>query len=359
MAKKTRKPKRELVGGLITHLSFVDRGANMVRPILKAKGNQDVEVIAQITKFDPQEHLLYSLVYGPEVIDSHGDFAKAEVVKHYCHNFLRPGGGNIDTMHNLINVDGVHVAENVIVQKGDRRFDTLDYEGNQVDTEGWWGVILKIENEEIEKKCVSGEFGGISMWGRRGIVRPVDTKDFTSALACRLGDNNKKEIDMDEKVLAELLAAAFKPMHETLANIQKSLTQEPKPESKKPEAAVVKFEGDPTDLDAIAKHEEQVFLASCDLATPAGIAKWKTYLEAKKAPKDEVTVDLSKAEKDLSTAKAALAASEKKVAELRKASTQKTGDEINGQETVLEKRQRIRTTAREFAKKHNESLGRK
>ena len=355
--RKTPKAKREMLGGFMTHLSFVDQGATRIRPVLKAKNTNEIEVVAQVTKFDPREHLLYSLVYGPDVVDAHGDFAGPAVVKHYCHNFLRPGGGHIDSMHTLIDEPDVHVAENTIVQKGDRRFDTVDYDGDPVDTEGWWGVVLKIENEEIEAKCLSGEIGGISMFGRRAYLRPVDTTDFTSALARRLGDDiTNKELDMDEKVLAELFKNALKPLAEVMGSIQKSL--EPKPEPKvevKPEPKVevkpvIKFEGDPADPKALAKHKDAVYFASCDLSTPEGITLWEKYLATKEPVKKS---------EGLLAAEAARDAAETKVEELRKASTQKTGDDTRGNETTVEKRLRVRKNAREMAKKHNESLGRK
>ena len=358
MPRKYRR-RRRLTGGYITHLSFVDRGANQARPVLKAEDGGGIEITAKAASFDQKEGLLYCLVYGPEesgFIDAHGDSAPAAVVKHFAHNFFRPGGGKVDEQHSLREIEGAHVAESLIVQAGDTRFDTTDYDGKPIDPTGWWGVVMKIEDPKLQERCENGEIDGISMYGAEVWMRDLAKQEFTDALAERLGDHLNKEFDMDEKTLARLFGEALAPVTKALEELKNKKAEVEKAQGPETKAPVIKFEGDANKPEDVAAHKDKVFKASCDFSTLEGVEKWEKYLAAKQAPvadkPEEVSDELKKALADKEAA-------EKKVAELRKASTQKGADVANTNESAEARKARIMKAAAETADKHNKELGRK
>lgn len=365
MPNKPRK-RRRLTGGFITHLSFVDRGANQVRPILKAEKDGCVEITAKVASFDKKEGLLYALVYGPEetgFVDAHGDSAPGAVVKHFCHNFFRPGGGHVDEQHSFVDIEGAHVAENLIVQPGDRRFDGMeDYDGNPVDPAGWWGVVMKIEDQALQARCDNGDIAGISMFGEEVWMRNLAVKSFANALADRLGDTNKEFTDMDEAKLAELFGNAVAPIAKEIKDLKATLAPVEKAETptepKEEKAPVIKFEGDPSKPEDVASHKEKLFKASCDFNTIEGVEKWEKYLTAKKAA--EKPADEDKGEKSEAVKKAEADAKEanRKLAEIRKQSTQQGPDQVDPNESAADRKARISKAAREIGKNYTKELGR-
>lgn len=319
--------------------------------------------MAKVASFDQKEGLLHALVYGPEesgFVDIHGDSAPGAVVKHFCHNFFRPGGGNIDEQHSFIDLEGVHVAENLIVQSGDRRFDGIeDYDGKPVNPVGWWGVIMKIEDPKLAARCESGDIAGISMFGAEVWMRDLAVKSFTTALADRLGDPNKEFKDMDEAKLAELFGAAVAPITKALAELKEEKAPVKKtegPEPKKEEVTIVKFDGDTNKPEDVAAHKEKLFKASCDFNTLEGTEKWETYLAAKKAA--EKTEDGPEKSEAVKKAEAEAKEANDKLAEIRKASTQTGADQVSANETAGERKVRIMKAANEISTTHNKELGR-
>ncbi len=198
--------KREILKAKIGFISLCPAGANTIRTIYKADGKNENIKLATINKDMTEQGELMCVVYAPDMVDTQGDSASAEVIKDFAYDFAQ-SGGNIDIRHNekALESSDVFIAESMIIQKNDPRFsDMKDYDGNQVDVTGGWGVILKVENEDLRKLYRSGEWGGISMGGmmmakdvseESSVIKML--KELLPSLIKSKQKENKTETDMD------------------------------------------------------------------------------------------------------------------------------------------------------------------
>lgn len=158
---------RRILKAKINFLSLCPRGANQLPTILKADDTFDIQTLVKANgDFDVRGELL-NVVYAPELRDSQGDIASAEVIKDAMYESAKTGM-NIDIRHNNVAVpkDKAYIAESFIVQKGDARFaDFKDYSGKVVDVTGAWATVVKIEDADLKAKYKSGEWNGVSMGG--------------------------------------------------------------------------------------------------------------------------------------------------------------------------------------------------
>jgi hypothetical protein len=356
-----KKPKARILRGRITHISLVDRGANQIETLYKAEDDGSFEIHTLMAK-SSEEGLLTALVYLPEQVDAHGHIASMEVIKSLCHDYFSEGGGQIDVMHDLEDIQGgAHIAESFMVQKGDPRFAGIkDYDGNVVDPTGSWGVIIKLQDERLRALYREGRFNGVSMFGK-GVLAPTEqvTKQFQNALADRLGSPSQGDDSMNEEQMTKLLEKFFQPINKRLEKLEKLEKPEPKPEPEPVQKSEpeIKFEGDPTSAEDLAKHKDKVFQASCDLNTLEGIEKWEKYQAAKAEPKEVKKVEEVEESEEIKKALADKAGLEKKIADLRKASSQK-GDEV---QTTLSKEEQLQKgfdLGKSIGQNWNKSLGR-
>jgi len=335
---------RRIKRAKITHLSLCPKGVNQMPVLYKADGSFELECIS---KMDDQGDLL-ALVYVPERPDAEGDVASAEVIKGFAHDFLRHGG-HIDIVHDLkpVGVDRAHVAETFIVQKGDPRFtDWKDDAGKALDATGSWGTLIKIHDPELKRLYREGGWRGVSMYGQAH-VEPVAKSSLPTT--------NTMTPEELKKALADALAAQNATLVESLSKALKAaLPEAPAAPAPVAKAEPVAFEGDPSNLEDLAKHEEKVLLKSLDLSKPADIATWRAHLAKKAAgaPKTE----LEKAQAQLAKAQADLA-------KILGASNQPTGDAppAEGQDnTGLSKAQADQfALGRKIAEAANKASGRK
>lgn len=356
--KKQRKARREILDGKIFFLSLVDEGANDAEILLKNKDLQRIESVAKLGK----DKLLYTLVYGPDHVDSDGDMAKRGAVQKISHSFIKNmKGSGIDVMHNCqpVDADAAQVCESFIIQKnGDDRFKGVKLQGRVIEDtselEGWWAAVIKLNDAELRAPFESGEWGGVSMYGP-ALVRDVAKSDFTSALSSRLGNPQTQDSDMDPKELAAAIALALTPLNDSISALGKRMDDA---DSKKKKDDVIldksvapAFDGDRNDLAAIEAYEEDLFAASLDLTKAADLKKWKAHLVAK------AEIDDNGETAELRKAKANAAAAEAKVKELLKGSNQ-TPDEVSKNENDTDRMTRIRKSAKETANKLLVSQGR-
>jgi hypothetical protein len=325
-------PKRRLLDGGMSLISLVPRGANQVQVLFK-DDRVRVELLG-VAKMD-SEGLLTSLVYVPERPDSQGDVASAEVIKQYCHDFIKNMDGNgIDVMHDCkpVGNDRAQVCENFVVQKGDPRFEGIkDSEtGELINPEGAWGTVIKIHDPVLKAPYESGDWCGVSMFGS-ALVEPLTKFDNQP--------DPEEDQEMDETKFEALLKTFGADLSTTIVEgISKAL----KPKEKKVEKTEVKFEGDPTNAEDIAKHKDALFLANCDLTTLEGLAKWEQYLVKKtEAEKPE---DVKELEKELEALQARIDKAEKaSAADPKDSPVQKGG-------TLAEKLARGKARAQELKK---------
>lgn len=297
-----KTPRRRIRAAEISLISLVPSGANQVISLFKSQGAVELSALAKINA----EGYLTTLVYMPNAVDWEGDVADATVVKDMAHGFISHMEGNgIDVLHDgkPVGSNRAHICETFVVQKGDPRFEGIkDDSGAAIDPEGSWGVVIKIDDADLRSRYATGEWVGVSMFGS-ALVEPV-TKS----------SNPHTEIEMDEKQMAELLKGFGADLSASIVEgLSKALVPaEPKaePKTETVEKAEVKFEGDPMDVEDLAKHADKVFLASCDLNTVDGLKKWNDHLATKTVEKVEPTpedAEITKLEREIAKLKKASA----------------------------------------------------
>lgn len=357
------KAKRRLKKVRPRLISLCPAGANQAEVIFKDEDGNDYERVEAIAKMD-DEGYLNVLIYMPEEVagaDSQGDVASGMVVKDACHSFI-PGmtGSGIDIMHDCDPVDpeDAHICENFMISKrGDSRFDGVTINGrvfeDSAELAGSWAQVIKLDHPALQSLYKEHGWTGVSMYGP-AVVEPISksTTSFADALAKRLGHNPQGSDTMDETKLAEIVAkavgAALNPIVEALKPQAPEASTEPAPVAKSEEPKLPAFEGDPNDLEALAKHEEELFKASLDFSNVADIAKWREYVAKRDAsadagdPADQTeNAELAKARQEAEQAKARLA-------QLEKSSKRGTSDvetSASTEETIAKTRSRAREAA--------------
>lgn len=325
---------RRIKSAKITFISLVPRGANQL-PVLYKSEDQTAKFDCLVKDDRFAEHgELTAVVYAPETVDSQGDIASAEVIKQMAHEYVR-GMGAVDVRHNTqaLPREKVTVVESFIIQKGDERFAAMkDYSGRPVDATGGWGVVIKVDDPELRRLYREGHWNGVSMFGP-AIVEPISksAESIADALAKRLaaGTTNTKEADMDIKELEAALAKANGSLAETIvAGLVKALT--PAKPDEKATVAKIEFEGDPSNVEDIAKHEAKLEAALVKWDDPRSVAAYREKLakraaDASKNSKEGKSAELLKAEADLALAQAELA-------RVQKGSNQGSGGDKPNQE---------------------------
>jgi hypothetical protein len=153
---------RELKNANITHISYVDKGANQKRFFFtKSAKKPDFEKqVRLITKSDDPKQLVYGVVYEPDVEDTHGDIMTADEIEKAVHGFMSnlaiAEGAVMDTQHDFDPGVG-DVVECYVAP--------VDFEmGEETIKKGSWVLVTKA-NDDIWNKIQDGEVMGYSMAG--------------------------------------------------------------------------------------------------------------------------------------------------------------------------------------------------
>lgn len=296
--------RRRIKKASIHRIALVPKGANRM-PVLYKSAEQEVD-LCPLTKLDEERGELLAVVYAPEHRDSHGDIASADVIRDMAHQFVK-NGAELDLRHDdkPLKPEQAHLAESFIVQKGDERFSGWsDYDGNPVDLEGAWAVVLKIEDPELRQLYRDGKWNGVSMAGP-GLVEieksTAEVDKFLEELTKRLAGTNTEspeEIDMKPEELKEFLkesnAELAKTLAETLAGVLAPKAEEaPKEE---PQVDISK-ETDPAKLLAFAKQKRIDALRKefdFETATAEDIIDFQKALQSIEDEFDTMSQDLKK-----------------------------------------------------------------
>lgn len=148
---------RRLKNATITHVSYVDKGANKKKFFLTKSEEpptfeKDVKVL--INKND-EKRLVYGVVYEPDTPDAHNDMMDAEEIEKAAHTFLKEYR-NIDKQHDFQSGCGEVVESYVAPQ---------DFQvGDETITKGSWVLVTKAD-EETWESIKRGEITGYSMAG--------------------------------------------------------------------------------------------------------------------------------------------------------------------------------------------------
>ena len=197
----------------VTFISLVRKGANKKTIIFKSEDNQEDLIDISIKKFDPEKGIVYGIVYSPDEIDTQGDYAKAEEIEKASQNFMRNLSiHNVDKQHSFKKEDAF-VVENWIVEKGkDKVFPD--------EKTGSWAVGIKLENDDLKKEAKEGTLTGLSMAGTA--TRVTETQKADEGIISEIKTlikgliTTKKEIDMDEKKVQEMIDASIQKAVEAL-----------------------------------------------------------------------------------------------------------------------------------------------
>lgn len=329
---------RRIKHATISFISLVPRGANQL-PVLYKSEDQTAkfDCIVKDDRF-AEEGLLTAIVYAPETVDSQGDIASAAVIKQMAHDYVRNVGA-VDVRHNTnaLPREKVSVVESFIIQKDDERFSGLkDYSGRPVDATGGWGVVIKVDDQELRRLYREGHWNGVSMFGP-AIVEPItkSADSIADALAKRLaaGTTNNEGTDMDLKELEAALAKNSEALATTIvAGLVKALKPaEPAADNKDQKAPVIKFEGDPSNLADVAKHQRALRAALVKWDDPKSVEAYQAAL-AKEAA-DEAAAKAAAAGKgnegksaELVKAEAELAKAQAELTRIQKGSNQSADD---------------------------------
>lgn len=331
---------RRIKSARITFISLVPRGANQL-PVLYKSEDQTAQFDCLVKADRFEEHgELTAVVYVPERDDSQGDRASAAVIKQMAHDYVREMGA-VDVRHNerALPREKVTVVESFIIQKGDARFaDLKDYSDRPVDATGGWGVVIKVDDPDLRRLYREGHWNGVSMFGP-AIVEPItkSAEPIADALAKRLaaGTSNTKEDDMDIKELEAALAKSNTSLAETIvAGLVKALKPEAKPDDKTTTIAKIEFEGDPSNLEDIAKHEAKLEAALVKWDDPKSVAAYRAKVAARTAAPAGGAGDGKGKSAELVKAEADLAKAQAELAKAQRASNQGTGDGANGNDAL-------------------------
>jgi hypothetical protein len=303
--------RRRIKKANIRFLSLVPKGANQIAPVYKDDGSVTLHSLIKIGEdFDEKGELL-AVVYAPEMRDSQGDIASAEVIKDAAYGFIA-NGAKVDIRHDekALKPEQARVAETFIVQKGDQRFaGWKDYSGSPVDLTGSWATIIKIEDPDLRAKYRKGEWQGVSMGGT-AVVEQEKADDsllekLLKALNAQIPQPTKKT--MDEEKILKALEKGFTALGEVIAKAVTPPKPEQKPEQKAEQKAEPKaeeqapaFVGKADDERALIKHERKLALfhlkKATDWSDPKSIRAYREQVAVLKeewaAEDEEAGVDI-------------------------------------------------------------------
>ncbi|MBL3848162.1 XkdF-like putative serine protease domain-containing protein [Bacillus paranthracis] len=149
--------KRKLKNLQVSHVSYVENGANQRKFFLtKSEEQPNFEKPVKVIKSDDEaERLVYGIVYEPDTIDAHGDFADAKTIEKAAHEFMLKYR-QIDKNHDFVAGVG-EVVESYIAPAD------MELNGEPV-KKGTWILTTKAD-EETWEAVKKGEFQGYSLAG--------------------------------------------------------------------------------------------------------------------------------------------------------------------------------------------------
>ncbi|PEK91476.1 XkdF-like putative serine protease domain-containing protein [Bacillus mycoides] len=149
--------KRKLKNLQVSHVSFVENGANQRKFFLtKSEEQPNFEKPVKVIKSDDEEkRLVYGIVYEPNTIDAHNDFADAETIEKAAHEFMLKYR-QIDKNHDFVAGVG-EVVESYIAPAD------MELNGEPV-KKGTWILTTKAD-EDTWEAVKKGEFQGYSLAG--------------------------------------------------------------------------------------------------------------------------------------------------------------------------------------------------
>lgn len=285
---------RRIKKAKVRHISLVPKGANKMPVMYKADDAVEIQTI--VAKSDMEEGLITAVVYAPNMIDSHGDFTDASVIREMAHDFLKNGEG-IDVLHDgqTLAKDAASVVESFIIAKGDERFaEVKDRDGNPVDVTGGWAAVIKVDDPALREKYRNGEWNGVSMGGS-AFFEEVNDTSLLHKIYKLLTPSKPSQGDIDmtpeelKKAISDGVAEALKAAKPAEpAPVVKS-DDEPKPTPvvkafEYDEDGTPVFKGDITNAKHRSEYQKELakhqVMSNYDLTDPEQFAKAAEEIEA-------------------------------------------------------------------------------
>lgn len=110
-----------------------------------------------ILKADDEKRIVVSVAMVPELVDTHGDIADAEVIENAAHGFLIMCP-QARVQHTPERFEGLHIVESYIVRNNTK------INGVSV-KKGTWVVAMKVESDFLWGLVKDGTFTGFSIGG--------------------------------------------------------------------------------------------------------------------------------------------------------------------------------------------------
>lgn len=184
---------RELKNLKVTFVSLVKEGANMKHFFLmKSDEDREPDVKKEIDVYvdkESENQVVYGVVYEPDVVDTQGDFMKADEIEKSAWEFMSDFR-NIDVSHDFNPGQGVPVESSIA---------PVDFElGGHTIKKGSWVLATKV-NDDIWKDIKSGEIASYSLAGViRSNKKKSNDKNFFNKVLDVLKEKFgiKKDFDM-------------------------------------------------------------------------------------------------------------------------------------------------------------------
>lgn len=166
-------PRKRIVKAIVQSLSLCKAGKNYLSVVYKSKeadGQDRVSFVSasKASSTFAEDGLIYAIGYLPEHEDADRERADPKVVQEMAHSFAANGFA-LDIEHDgkKLPREAVHVVENLMIQPGDQRFaGIVDTQTKKsIDPAYGWGVILKVQDENLRKLYREGQWGGVSFGG--------------------------------------------------------------------------------------------------------------------------------------------------------------------------------------------------
>lgn len=113
------------------------------------------------------EGLVYGVVYAPNEVDAHDDFALPEDIESAAHSFMKTQTLNLGHYKDQeLTKNDAQIVESFIAP-----IDFVYDGSDQTITKGSWVLVTQVYNEDIKDDVIKGEFAG---WSLEGLAERVE-----------------------------------------------------------------------------------------------------------------------------------------------------------------------------------------
>ena len=172
----------EITRASISFVSLVKKGANREKFFLvKSDAEATYETQSPILAKSEKKQIAYGVVYAPDVVDTQGDFMKAETIEQAAHDYMLKSQA-VDKEHTFEVLDGAKIVESYIAPCD------MELGGTKI-VKGSWVMGTKVTNDEVWQQIKKGEISAYSIGGTGERVKVKEEKKVKKE-ADELSDND-------------------------------------------------------------------------------------------------------------------------------------------------------------------------